>query len=387
MNLIVLDSSSDKHAADNAASIAELNQSDQLIQYFRYSSDIPMAEKIAQGLENVQTPYVSLCADDDIVFPDALEQAIGVLEQDTSVAAAHGIYVSFHVGKRRVLQIMREYSGPSIDAPHSGARIFRFCQLYESLFYAVCRTSNLLCVFQSVRSIETLAYQEFFQSLALLIFGKSVRLPILYAGRRSGDAAEPDREKWQTYYWFADDRADFLHHYADFQKRMVSFYGANSVDEKTLSSEDFEKALDLAFTIYFSQGCPPAYFHYRLQDLWPGNEFIEPSNHDILDALKPDAPEPIVFQPTVLQRILSRLIPEPPPRPVKVDIPLNWTMDDEHPLNHKIFETTGVEWTLRVPDSIHWIRDLPNFQAAFLELLRYLSENSKSTLIEKIKNI
>ena len=133
------------------------------------------------------------------MFPGAIAEALSFLDAHPGFASAHGLYLNFREDDRLV-HVTREYAGPSNEAHHPGARIYRLCQSYESLFYGVFRTADLKDIFAGVARQPSLHFQELFQSAATLIKGKVSRFPTFYVGRRAGPEAEPGRDKWQTYY-------------------------------------------------------------------------------------------------------------------------------------------------------------------------------------------
>ena len=188
LKLLVLDSSKPAIAAENAAALkAHLPY----LRHVVYPTTTPMAAKLVLGLRDVATPTVSFCADDDIVFTDGLRQARNFLLDNPDYVCAHGFYLNFREDGFQI-HITREYAGESNEANHPGARIFRLCQNYESVFYGVFRTGDLHDILAEAASIPSLHYQELFQSVGALIKGKIKRLQCFYAGRRSGPEAEPN---------------------------------------------------------------------------------------------------------------------------------------------------------------------------------------------------
>lgn len=375
LNIVVLDSSGQEAMSDNSRQIGHETSQGAAIRHLMFPHSIPMAEKIAEGLKAVETPYVSLCADDDIVFPEAVAQAIQVLDGDPSVATAHGLYVSFRPEPNHEIYLMSEYSGVSLDAPHAGARTYKLCQRYESLFYAVARTTELQRVFDGVRQVESLAFQEFFQSIALLIFGKAIRQPVFYAARRSGAAAQPEREKWQTYYWFADSPEDFVRHFTDFRERLAAFWMENQRDDPPMSQDEIRRLLDVAFVTYFSSGCPPHYFFTRFQHLFPDIPFTDPAKMDLLHYHNPwlysRAKPPLRVR--IWQYLTERLAPPARYRADLHNIPFAWTTDGLPSLDRSVAALGGASWKLRLPIAIEWVREQPDFQTRYRDLVRYLN--------------
>lgn len=300
MPVLVLDSSADAIKAQNAAALPARHPN---LRHIAYANDIPMARKLARGLEEVQTATASFCADDDVIFPEALAEAIGVLQSEPGTVCAHGLYLNFREDPHAV-HLSLEYSGPSLVARHPGARIFYLMQDYESLFYGVFRIGDLRRIMTAAADCSSLHFQELTQSVAALILGDVRRTGSFYAARRSGPEAEPGRERWQTYYWFADDTFEFLTHYAEYRDQIFAYYEANADRHgAALPRVEFDRAMDLSHSVYFSRNCPPPYFFSRLQHLWPDDPFIEPWR----DAEKPEDAAPTAAPPPPAPSFVERL--------------------------------------------------------------------------------
>lgn len=275
LKILVLDSSNPQLAGENMAATALMGSS---CEYRIFDQSTPMAVKISRGLDSVETSTVSLCADDDLVLPTMLKTASEFLANSPEYVCAHGLYLNFTVNGSAVT-LTKEYCGPSIEDTNGVERVFSLMQNYESLFYAVYRTSHLKNIFDGVSRQKTLHYQELFQSVASLFIGKTKRFPSIYAARQSCDPAEPERDKWQTYYWFADNADDFIAQYGRYREDLCDFVTANRCCPH-LTREKCKMVLDLSHATYFSAGCPPMYFRDRLNDTILDAAFRVRRSHD-----------------------------------------------------------------------------------------------------------
>jgi hypothetical protein len=76
-----------------------------------YNSSIAIWTKLALGVDGVDTPYCSFCADDDILFTGALHECFDFLDSNPAFVAVHGNYINFKPGD--VLQhLPRSLLGP-----------------------------------------------------------------------------------------------------------------------------------------------------------------------------------------------------------------------------------------------------------------------------------
>jgi glycosyltransferase domain-containing protein len=357
MKLLVLDSSKAKVTEENAKALSLFGES---VRHIVFPGTTPVAAKFSQGLDLVQTPYASFCGDDDLVFQQGLQTAIAFLQDHTDYVCAHGLYLNFRQ-EGHVVHLMREYAGPGNEATHPGARIFRLLQKYESLFYGVFRTTDLRDIFSAVASVPTLHYQELFQSVAALIKGKVKRFPRLYAARQSCPPAEPKREKWQTYHWFADNPAEVLDEYRAYCGELWKFYEAHGTAPR-LDKKAFFKTLDLAHAVYFSAGCPPEYFHSVLQQHWPEDPYHKIANMDLFDQLRSpvsrDGPD-IVRMLAVMRHVLWAI----------------WSAPSLARLNHNVKKTCRTPWKCRLHLPLWWLATVPEFRSSFLELCHYLDQS------------
>src|SRR5262245_24537015 len=84
MTVLVLDSSKPEVAGENAGMLASHG-----VRHIAFPTTAPMAAKLCRGLADVNTPTVSFCADDDLVFPDGLRAALRFLTEHADHVSAH----------------------------------------------------------------------------------------------------------------------------------------------------------------------------------------------------------------------------------------------------------------------------------------------------------
>lgn len=355
MKLLVLDSSKPDVTAENARALTFAGKS---VRHVTFPETISTVSKLSSGLDVVETPYVSLSADDDLVFPSGVLEAIAFLKEHPDYICAHGLYLNFRQDGCDV-HLAREYAGPSIEAVHPGARIFRLLQKYESLYYAAFRTSDLREVFSAARALPTLVFQELFQSIAALIKGKVRRFPALYAARQSCPPAQPERDKWQTHYWFAKDPAEVIAHYRVYCAELWGYYEARGPAPR-LDKVAFFKTLDLAHAVYFSAGCPPEYFYSMLQAYWPEDRYLPAGERDLFDELTP-----VGASTRAAHRLLGTLWSR------WQNMSLAYGLSR---LNREAREACHAAWKCHLPVRLHWLAGVPDFRRNWLELCAYLDQ-------------
>lgn len=357
-SVLVLDSSEPSDQDRNAAFVRQCGER------FRHQSfdpSISVAEKLRQGISMLQTGYCALCADDDLVFIDGLRQAHRYLDEHPDCVCTDGIYLNFlHLGNDLHARI--EYASKGIDLEDPFARVFRLFQKYESLFYGVFRTRDLLNIFTWVSKNPTLHFQELFQATAALLIGKSHRLTTFYAGRQHCDPAEPSRDKWQTYYWFAENRVELLEHYCAYRQQLADFYQRHGVGPR-LSSDEFDKAMDLAHATFFGTNCPPEYFFNVLQPMWPGQAYTKiTEKDDILYQLKP-------VERRQWEDRFKRLF-----NWLNEKIQMRYSKSALSSLNAESHKLNKVQLNCVLPDELKWLSGVDEFRSAYMALCNYLDE-------------
>lgn len=368
MNLLVLDSSSPEVIEKNRAMLRALTPSPR---HIIYPHNMPPATKLAAGLREVKTSYVSFCGDDDLVLPDGLQEALDFLDSHPDHACAHGLYLNLREDNSNV-HITSEYSGGSIEAGHPGARIFQLLEKYEALFYAVFRTEDLAEIFAGVNQIPSLHYQELFLAVATLIKGKAHRFPRFYAIRRSGPPAQPNRDHWESHNWFVENRVEYLQHYLAYRDVLQKFYDSN-IKSSSSERDFFSKVLDITHTMYFSTGFTN-YVRFILENTWP-SDLMGVYRRDILKTIEPERPE----QPSpkigtikaLLQRLCQRLN----------RIPAKEGQEQDHAatlaeLNKEIQSASKTPWTCHLPSGLLWLAANSDFRATYQELCRYLDHGA-----------
>ncbi len=356
VRFLILDSSEAQTKEHNKKIAALLTH----CQYVEFPSEMPVAKKLFEGLKLVETTYCAFCADDDLVFMSSLSSALSFLKNHPDYVCVDGIYLNFNQAQNNV-HIHIEYATRGIQADDAGARVFKLYQKYESLFYGVFRTKDALSIFSHVSKNASLHYQELFQSTAALLIGKSHRLPIFYAARQSCAPADEQRNKWQTYYWFADNPNEFFEHYLIYREELWNFY-QNQVTEKKYTQTRFLQVMDIAHAMYFGLGCPPEYFHSVLQSHWPSDSFKKAKlfSENVCNQLK--SKRRVWWEGTIenigtwLPKILLS----------------SYSIYDVYKLNREVQKKTNMPWKGMLHRNIKWLASVDHFQKTYLELCWYL---------------
>jgi glycosyltransferase domain-containing protein len=162
-------------------------------------------ERLCFALGRVQTPYVMLHADDDLVTPSALNLCITYLDLNQDYSAVHGYYLSFYPTPsggdwRAMLPESLYYKNGSDNLEQ---RILYGFENYSPLFYSVIRTEVLHKILTSIvkHSIFNLPFQlEFLINFGVIALGKERYLPIAYMARERGSGGGIPLEPFTHWY-------------------------------------------------------------------------------------------------------------------------------------------------------------------------------------------
>ncbi len=159
-SFFVADSSRPDAAAENLDVIHRMRGSFN-ITYRHFDADV--VNKIHQALQQIDTPYVVLCADDDCLLPPALEHCVEFLETHSDYSVAQGIMaIVNHPGKPPYAT-----AGYSLVDDDPIARCRKMFRFNFSTFYGVYRTATLRDNFQITTTGLDCAYSHFFPELML----------------------------------------------------------------------------------------------------------------------------------------------------------------------------------------------------------------------------
>jgi glycosyltransferase domain-containing protein len=238
--IFVLDSSDNENKVKNRV-VAKRHAID--VRHMEFDEDARFDLKIASALHKISSDYVSLCADDDIVFIDAIEACVDELDRDRGLVACHGIYLNFSLNKAEV-DLWIEYASPSIDMDNAVDRACQILMRYEALNYAVYRRQVMVDVVNAVSKTPQDMFWELFYALVPLVLGKVTRLSSVYHARRSNGAS--GKTVFHPATWIAEDPDAFARAFLEYRERLFKYYEANATD----FGPGAKKALTQAHVIY-----------------------------------------------------------------------------------------------------------------------------------------
>src|SRR5205085_242024 len=129
--IVVLDASNDQWAADVRAACTDIAE------YRHFDPQFRMADKLAAAAVDVDTPFVILIPDDDIILPHAIEAEIAFLKDNPDFVAAHGYFLAFrmHDDDIDIYDVLG--FTPSIVDDSPLVRHYNLFRRYQSFYWGV----------------------------------------------------------------------------------------------------------------------------------------------------------------------------------------------------------------------------------------------------------
>lgn len=159
-----------------------------------YSPSLSFTQKIEVVSKIVTTPYVVMCADDDFILPESLQQCVLFLEQNKDYSIAQGWSIRYY--KESIATGSVSYGllydfSESIEATEPLDRLLAMFQNYRSVLYAVFRTETLQQSFEGAGTqIKNLFLNEYITAFIPILYGKYKELPVLYQVREFAEDSD-----------------------------------------------------------------------------------------------------------------------------------------------------------------------------------------------------
>ena len=196
LNIVVLDSSNIKTVDDELTKL--LNKEN--ITWKKYDSG-NFYEKIALGIECIETKYSVLCPVDDFIVPSALVKCIEFLEKHPDYLCAQGLFIKHWLfqknSKTKFGWMPRDIRMVSNNFKLSQNRVYAYLSNLSGghQFYGVHRTEKFKLIWrETVRYASNMGWGEYFPGCLSLIYGKRKVLPVFYLSRETHETLPVTKE-------------------------------------------------------------------------------------------------------------------------------------------------------------------------------------------------
>lgn len=256
-HVLVADSSEPAIAEANAAAVAKAPID---VSLRRFDSTVSPWEKFWRASELVQTPYCSLCADDDLLVPGSLAPLVQYLDDHRDYSAAHGWYFTFydngHIGITSSV-----YRGASIDVDDPIGRLHTLFRQYEAVTYAVYRTDVARRVLRDVQPLQSMLARELLGGALTVAAGKTARLPIFYYGRSL--APSQPYSHWHPLDFVVSSPDGMWRDYATYRATLLA--ALEPIAANRYTREDLTVLIDLIHLRYLADYVKPPVMDYLVE--------------------------------------------------------------------------------------------------------------------------
>ncbi|MFC2004694.1 TIGR00180 family glycosyltransferase, partial [Chloroflexota bacterium] len=255
--IIIADSSSSENKRQNKNTVKYFPNLN--ILHSKHPSDIHQYSKILSSLDQIKSEYCVICADDDFVTPNGIEQSVDFLEKNRDFTVVQGYYIGFKVrgDVEKESQFWWKYSNAnqSITFPNPQDRLcYHLSNYITTTFHGVHRTDFLKMAFtETSRFTDDFSFGELLPTMLTLIYGKLKCLDLLFAARDSGTIRIHTSPEYQK------TLADFIKEgtYNDKYAKFRDCLSMHLSKESQLDIEESKKIVDDAMSAYMKKCYPP----------------------------------------------------------------------------------------------------------------------------------
>ena len=162
------------------------------IKYNIYDKRLDWLEKVSIAIDDIQTPYILINADDDFITPSGIERSLTFLEANPDYSLASGYSANFELtyksNNQGIIKNISCQTSKQLTVEHrqSYKRLLEHLSAYEPTFYAVHRTKQLRYNFKKYldSNIKDFRFMELLPSCMSLIQGKKKIIDCLYLLRQ-----------------------------------------------------------------------------------------------------------------------------------------------------------------------------------------------------------
>ncbi len=198
------------------------------------------------ALEQITTPYIVHCSDDDLLIPETVAESAEFLDRNPDYVACQGMYFNFHYVTDGLEIECATLDGPSLDGNELATRLIQLFSRYECPFAAVYRVSATRAIIPRFEEIRVLLFTEVFHATASVILGKIKRLNGLYYLRNVGVPNNPRPfQSWRD--WYVMDFDEFVEHYRQYRAMVMDLVAQTSKD---VDAKKLRRTIDMAFMVY-----------------------------------------------------------------------------------------------------------------------------------------
>jgi glycosyltransferase domain-containing protein len=205
--ILVADSSHTDGMAKNREIVRSV-QDTLNIRHAAFPSEINFTDKAIQSYGLTQSHYVTICADDDFIIPEALEECTVFLDNNPDYSVVRGRTIFFEIHPNKLT--LGDYPQRSLELTSPHLRLQSHLMQYTTTIYGVHRYEpNFRILELTKQHTDENVFIELLQSCLNVVQGKVKCLDLLYSVRQahSGRVTVTERpwtkllssQEWLTY--------------------------------------------------------------------------------------------------------------------------------------------------------------------------------------------
>lgn len=212
-----------------------------------------LIEKLLTAVQSVETPLMSMRADNRHILPSALEQCAQFLTKNPDYAYCHGAYISVRRHKDSLYAdpCYNEDDHLGVTGDNASDRTLEVWNKYVPAFYAVSRTDiwkrTLNIAAEGVSNFNAL---EVLNTLMMTIGGKSKRLPVFYCANQIVERVHGKNKTYDGFDIFATDEK-YAKELTFFRQEAGSFLA----ETEDISQEKAIETIDASIAHHLAKCC------------------------------------------------------------------------------------------------------------------------------------
>ena len=268
LRVVVADSSDPQKAAEIKAA------SSGLAQLLSYAPDMKFFDKLADAIEQIETPFVLLASDRKITFPHAVTAALAFIREHEDYVSAQGWVIGFNKYDDDIDINRIVFFTPTIDSEEPLWRHYHLMRRYQSRQFSVFRVGPLKTAIAQARTIEGPVFQEVMFMNALVLQGKVARLPNIFTLQTPEQSFNRLRDI-DPFYWFLHDLHSFHRHYISYQDSLARFISERNLTR--LARRDLLQVIGAVHAVWLHYNFDFSVLNRATQQLLNGEDLNLPN--------------------------------------------------------------------------------------------------------------
>jgi len=179
------------------------------IEHHIFDPDISIDHKLLRGAQLIDTPLVCICADDDFILSNSMEDCAQFLINHPEYSACQGYHARFEQREYDFYLLDFLWFTPSLESCNPLIRIHDLITRYQPICWSVIRTGVFLKMSKEYPDMKSLLFFELFWSSSAAVEGKVKRIPSLYCLRK----LDPIQPFGHPLFLFAESPEGFFEDY------------------------------------------------------------------------------------------------------------------------------------------------------------------------------